>query len=47
MPLIRDALLNKKDAMTPTPISGVDSVICQEVTSLASCNRDELTQKYA
>jgi len=23
----------------------VDSVICQEVTSLASCNRDELTQR--
>ena len=31
--------------MTPTPVPSVDSVICQEVTSLASCTLDELTQR--
>ena len=31
--------------MTPAPIPSVDSVICQEVTSLASCTLDELTQR--
>ena len=45
MPLIRDALLNKEDATTPISVPGGDSVICQEVTSLASCTLDELTQR--
>jgi len=31
--------------MTPTSVPSVDSVICQEVTSLASCTLDELTQR--
>jgi hypothetical protein len=31
--------------MTPTLVPSVDSVICQEVTSLASCTLDELTQR--
>src|SRR5262245_8370353 len=46
-PLMRDALLpaNKEDTMTSTPVHSVDSVICQEVTSLGSCTLDELTQR--
>src|SRR5262245_2256231 len=36
---------NEEVAMTPTSVPCVDSVICQEVTSLASCTLDELTQR--
>ena len=31
--------------MTPTPVPSVDTVIYQEVSSLASCTLDELTQR--
>ena len=31
--------------MTATSVASIDSVICQEVTSLASCTLDELTQR--
>src|SRR5262245_25241034 len=46
-PLMRDALLpsDEKDAMTPTPVPCVDSIICHEVASLTSCTLDELTQR--
>ena len=31
--------------MTPKPVPSIDSVICQEVTSLGFCTLEELTQR--